>query len=65
VKVAMKKYVKIVILNVSNVRKRHVFSALKSVDYVTKNIALNVPWTLRKQNAIYAIKFFVIIAFQT
>jgi hypothetical protein len=50
---------------VSNVRKRHVFSALKSVDYVTKNIALNVPWTLRKQNAIYAIKFFVIIAFQT
>jgi len=60
----MKKYAKIVILNVSNVRKRHVFTVLKSVDYATKNIAQNVPWTLKKQNAIYAIKFFAIIAFQ-
>jgi hypothetical protein len=65
VKAAMKRYVKIVILNVNNARKRHVFTVLKNVDYVTKNIALNVPWTLRKQNAIYAIKFFVIIVFQT
>jgi len=60
----MKRYVKTVILNVSNARKRHVFTALKNVDYVTKNIAQNAPWILKKQNVIYAIKFFVIIVFQ-
>jgi hypothetical protein len=65
VKVAMKRYVKIVTLNVNNARKRHVFTVLKNVDYVTKNIAQNVPWILKKQNAIYVIKYFVIIAFQT
>jgi hypothetical protein len=65
VKVAMKRYVKIVILNVSNVRKRHAFTVLKIVDYVTKNIVQNVPWISKKQNAIYVIKYFVIIVFQT
>jgi hypothetical protein len=65
VKVAMKRYVKIVILNVSNARKRHAFTVLKNVDYVTKNIVQNVPLISKKQNAIYVIKYFVIIVFQT